>query len=44
MKKIALYRTLSRVESMIGVMLALLIPVAAIGGAGFATLAATMLR
>ncbi len=44
MKKIALYRTLSRSESLIGVFLALLIPLAAAGGTEFAEMAARLIR
>ncbi len=44
MKKIALSRTLSRTESLIGVFLALLIPLATAGGTEFAEMAAQLLR
>ncbi len=44
MTKIAFSRTLSRVESLIGVLLALVIPVAAAGGTAFVELSATVIR
>ncbi len=44
MTKIAFSRTLSRVESLVGVLLALVIPVAAAGGSTFVEYAATVIR
>ena len=44
MTNVVYSRTLSRVESLIGVFLALLIPLAAVGGKGFMALTAMMIR